>query len=369
MIVPKIKEEDIKLPSIERLLTTDMPNELDYPAEAVEAYRRGSSMTVLSFYSNQKFPSPNAGAIELNLDNAVFPYDMSDNGSITPMMTINPEMLQGYSSEEKFALNRQFQSTSQFEMASNSVIDPSLLHSQPRHSFDSSMFNNSDAFKSSFDNTQYQAGMYDDLVRERQNSMTSGSSDSFGGMSVDPSTFGSWNQVSVIQEEVEFDEDDDQPLACKWDGCGAVLTRDDFFEHVNSHMGSGQSFYACEWEDCIRRGKPFKKRLKLQNHLRTHTKERPFVCHTPGCGRSFSRQDGLNTHQKTHSNIKPFVCDFPGCGKAYFHPRSLRKHCKSHEKRNGHMSISPVDDHPIVFYDQSPFASLNLHHDQTFQLA
>ncbi|KAI9253835.1 hypothetical protein BDA99DRAFT_442969, partial [Phascolomyces articulosus] len=84
---------------------------------------------------------------------------------------------------------------------------------------------------------------------------------------------------------------------------------------------------------CPRNQKPFTKRHKMHNHLRTHTGERPFECKEPGCGKRFSRPDSLTTHSKIHSNVRPYLCGFENCGKAYYHLRSLRKHERTHEVR------------------------------------
>ncbi|RIB11300.1 hypothetical protein C2G38_1978482, partial [Gigaspora rosea] len=117
-----------------------------------------------------------------------------------------------------------------------------------------------------------------------------------------------------------------------WRGCTKVLeSLEALISHVgDSHIGSGKATYACDWEGCLRGQKPFTKRHKMYNHLRTHTGERPFVCNVNGCGKRFSRPDSLTTHVKTHSNHRPYICSFKGCNKAYYHSRSLRKHEKTH---------------------------------------
>lgn len=120
---------------------------------------------------------------------------------------------------------------------------------------------------------------------------------------------------------------------CLWAGCDTVASSlDQLINHIKDiHIGGGKAAYYCEWANCPRERKPFLKRHKMQNHMRTHTGERPFECTIEDCDKKFSRQDSLNTHIKTHSSIRPYACPIEGCGKAYFHSRSLRKHAKSHE--------------------------------------
>ncbi|KAI8144549.1 hypothetical protein BJV82DRAFT_607679 [Fennellomyces sp. T-0311] len=103
-----------------------------------------------------------------------------------------------------------------------------------------------------------------------------------------------------------------------------------------------QPTYSCEWEGCPRNQKPFTKRHKMYNHLRTHTGERPFVCTKSGCEKRFSRPDSLTTHIKTHSNVRPFICAAKGCGKAYYHARSLKKHEKTHDLSTATTPNEPV---------------------------
>ncbi|CAG8751420.1 34562_t:CDS:2, partial [Gigaspora margarita] len=138
--------------------------------------------------------------------------------------------------------------------------------------------------------------------------------------------------LSSVKPEGQDEKSDSH--RCMWRGCTKVLdSLEALISHVgDSHIGSGKATYACDWEGCLRGQKPFTKRHKMYNHLRTHTGERPFVCNVNGCGKRFSRPDSLTTHVKTHSNHRPYICSFKGCNKAYYHSRSLRKHEKTHSQ-------------------------------------
>lgn len=54
--------------------------------------------------------------------------------------------------------------------------------------------------------------------------------------------------------------------------------------------------FSCPLEFCQR---PFRRLEHLKRHVRTHTRERPYICGQ--CGRPFSRQDNLLQHIRTHS--------------------------------------------------------------------
>jgi hypothetical protein len=138
---------------------------------------------------------------------------------------------------------------------------------------------------------------------------------------------------------------------CRWAGCNEIFfSLEDLIHHVGQvHIGSGKPGYVCEWEGCTRGDKPFTKRHKMYNHLRTHTGERPYQCSIEGCGKRFSRPDSLSTHIKTHSNVRPFHCRYKNCGKSYYHSRSLRKHERTHELL-GDLTMSGSSGNNDVFH-------------------
>ncbi|CAE6516071.1 unnamed protein product [Rhizoctonia solani] len=70
-------------------------------------------------------------------------------------------------------------------------------------------------------------------------------------------------------------------------------------------LASASKTYVCSHAGC---GKSYWKPSRLQEHERSHTGERPFVCSE--CGNSYLRDSHLRAHSRSHlpASARPFIC-------------------------------------------------------------
>lgn len=80
------------------------------------------------------------------------------------------------------------------------------------------------------------------------------------------------------------EEHAEQITVCRWDGCGRDLgDMDHLVKHIHDdHIGTRKATYACQWDDCTRKGMAHASGYALRAHMRSHTKEKPFYCSLPG---------------------------------------------------------------------------------------
>ncbi|PSN69976.1 hypothetical protein BS50DRAFT_547776 [Corynespora cassiicola Philippines] len=103
--------------------------------------------------------------------------------------------------------------------------------------------------------------------------------------------------------------------------------------------------YVCEFKGC---GQRFNRPCRLEAHIRTHTKERPFACPHHGCDKDFPRKDHLQRHLKNAHNgevERTFACDWPGCEKTFTSNGRLKRHREVHESKfycTGHSPCNEV---------------------------
>ncbi|KAK0489810.1 hypothetical protein EDD18DRAFT_1188514 [Armillaria luteobubalina] len=113
------------------------------------------------------------------------------------------------------------------------------------------------------------------------------------------------SESEATEEEEEKGEED--TATCLWGECGRVFTHlPSLIEHIHvDHVGVNKSNYFCDWATCNRRGIPQTSRFALTSHLRSHTKEKPFVCPLPECDKSFTRSDALAKHLRHQHKQSP----------------------------------------------------------------
>ncbi|KAJ7998904.1 hypothetical protein DPEC_G00209810 [Dallia pectoralis] len=75
-------------------------------------------------------------------------------------------------------------------------------------------------------------------------------------------------------------------------------------------------------------GKSFSYSGKFREHQRIHTGERPYRCHV--CGKRFNQSAHLKAHLRVHTGEKPYSC--PVCGKGFSQSSQIKGHLRTHTR-------------------------------------
>ncbi|ERE75552.1 zinc finger protein [Cricetulus griseus] len=105
----------------------------------------------------------------------------------------------------------------------------------------------------------------------------------------------------------------EKPFRCEVSSASCCLsTGSPWWAHPH-HQGWGGR----EW--C---GKDFNMKQYFDEHMKTHTGEKPYICEI--CGKSFTSRPNMKRHRRTHTGEKPYPCDV--CGQRFRFSNMLKAH-------------------------------------------
>lgn len=155
------------------------------------------------------------------------------------------------------------------------------------------------------------------------------------------------SKLSIFQKTTEASEgevegmqiDQDDAYQCFWKdpGSGKVcLKHFNDSEELDAHcrrdhvksMQRVDGGYPCMWQHCKREHGSFSQRGKLNRHLQVHTGLKPTEC--PVCGVKLSAKQALDQHMRLHTNECPYVCDWPDCNRVFKQRSALTMHYRTH---------------------------------------
>jgi hypothetical protein len=94
-------------------------------------------------------------------------------------------------------------------------------------------------------------------------------------------------------------------LMCSQSASGCNLVFGGVFElrsHLREAHGIRQPY------QCLTCRQFFSSKAVLETHNRTHTGDKPFTCHHPGCTAAFAQKSNLKRHYRVHSGERPVSC-------------------------------------------------------------
>ncbi|KAJ8714291.1 hypothetical protein PYW08_007911 [Mythimna loreyi] len=129
-------------------------------------------------------------------------------------------------------------------------------------------------------------------------------------------------KIEII-EKPEFTISENGKRYAKCGVCQKSVSVGGWARHARAHRGERRhSCHAC--------GLAFNDSGNLARHARAvHSQQRPHEC--PTCPKTFSRKSHLEDHVKSHSESRTFVCDI--CGKGSKSGAALRMHLRTHGAR------------------------------------
>ncbi|VEN35306.1 unnamed protein product [Callosobruchus maculatus] len=124
-----------------------------------------------------------------------------------------------------------------------------------------------------------------------------------------------------LLKQHEYKHSENKPFPCTQCSKGC-LTAESLKRHMKIHeVGYRKKSYIC---DTCKKSFPYLS--FLQQHIKSHTGEKPHLCSV--CGKGFRQSGALHFHQRIHTGQKPFECNT--CKQAFISQSVLKIHMRKH---------------------------------------
>lgn len=100
---------------------------------------------------------------------------------------------------------------------------------------------------------------------------------------------------------------------------------------LSRHPSDLNKIHRCTFNGCKR---SYNRPAKLEEHVRSHTNTRLFICPHSPCTKDFLRDSHLKQHIKSaHSDVRDYHCNQDGCQKSFLTATRLKRHQAAHDGR------------------------------------
>lgn len=133
------------------------------------------------------------------------------------------------------------------------------------------------------------------------------------------------HHAPLKRSRVEMEQSSCSPVAETQTSASDGASGSDCSKLIKRQRSDSDQVFRCE--ECDR---PFNRRHTLNEHVKTHTGERPYLCLVPACTKRFTTTGNLARHHRLHDFIQPLECAILNCSVTSTSQHKLEKHVKGH---------------------------------------